>query len=292
MQHQVRWMDEETRSLLQIITDLGVMDKLDRPHQRNATIFTSIPGALAELGINRTLLQVRDKFKKLKYLYLQERKSLQSSGQSSRSQFQFGEEMHRLMGDRPVAVASDHLLESSSSQASCEIPAPSIQYGEDQPGSSTAASCPGPAVSPRPLVDERVPVTDDQQHVGQREEEEEGGGLTERQFRQHLIQEHRLMHLEYRRMYRLIARTAARQDRQYSHFLERLDHADQQHQKVVALHTEFLCTITRELQVPTPAPAEVGTRSAVRSPAESPVREVEQLGRITGPQEEEDCNCN
>ncbi|RXM30207.1 hypothetical protein EOD39_8038 [Acipenser ruthenus] len=100
------------------------------------------------------------------------------------------------------------------------------------------------------------------------------------------------MHLEYRRMYRLIARTAARQDRQYSHFLERLDHADQQHQEVVALHTKFLRTITKELQVPTPALAEVGTRSAVPSPAESAVREVEQLRRITGPQEEEDCNCN
>ncbi|MGH0122786.1 UNVERIFIED_CONTAM: hypothetical protein FKN15_057500 [Acipenser sinensis] len=105
------------------------MDELDRPRQRNATIFTNITGALAELGINRTLLQVRDKFKKLKYLYLQERKRLQFCGQSSRSQFRFWEEMHRLMGDRPVAVSSDHLLESSSSQTSCEIPAPSIQYG-------------------------------------------------------------------------------------------------------------------------------------------------------------------
>ncbi|RXM37128.1 hypothetical protein EOD39_11168 [Acipenser ruthenus] len=94
------------------------------------------------------------------------------------------------------------------------------------------------------------------------------------------------MPLEYRRMYRLIARTAARQDRQHNHLMERLDHADQQHQEVVALHAEFLRTIKRELQVPTPAPAEVGTRSAVRSPAESVVREVEQLGRITGPRVE------
>ena len=75
-------------------------------------------------------------------------------------------------------------------------------------------------------------------------------------------------------MYRLIACTAARQDRQYSHLLERLDHADQQHQEVVALHAEFLRTITRELQVPTLASVEVSTRSAVRSPAESAVREV------------------
>ncbi|MGH0120900.1 UNVERIFIED_CONTAM: hypothetical protein FKN15_014084 [Acipenser sinensis] len=148
-QHQVRWTDEEIRSLLQIIADLGVMDELDRSRQRHATIFTSITGALAEL-----------------------------------------------VGLNPVAAeAAD-------------------------PGASSDA----------PEVQKDVPS--------------------------------------------LIARTAGRWDRQYSHLLERLDHADQQHQEVVALHAEFLRTITRELQMPAPAPYEVGTRSALRSPVESVVREV------------------
>ncbi|RXM31604.1 hypothetical protein EOD39_16762 [Acipenser ruthenus] len=107
-----------------------------------------------------------------------------------------------------------------------------------------------------------------------------GGGLTEQQFRQHLIQEQRLMCLEYRRMYHLIARTAARQDRQYSHLLERLDHADQQHQEVVCVALRISAHNNKRTAG---AYTEVGTRSAVRSPAKSAVQEVEQLGRITGP---------
>ncbi|MGH0118776.1 UNVERIFIED_CONTAM: hypothetical protein FKN15_062238 [Acipenser sinensis] len=114
----MRWTDEETRALIQIITDLDVMESLYRPRQRNVNIYTQVLNALTEIGIQRSTLQVRDKFKKLKYSYLQERNQVWQSGEHSGSQFCFWEEMHVLMGQRPVAVAGDNVLDTSPSAQS------------------------------------------------------------------------------------------------------------------------------------------------------------------------------
>ncbi|MGH0142544.1 UNVERIFIED_CONTAM: hypothetical protein FKN15_019723 [Acipenser sinensis] len=133
----VRWSDEETRVLISIIREEDVMRQLDRPKLRNSFVYQKVVDALSSQGIERTIPQTRDKFKKLKQSYLQERARRSRSGEGGRAQFRFWEEMDCLLGQRPVASVKARLIDTSQpsiSAASCSSP--------NQEGSSTSTSLP------------------------------------------------------------------------------------------------------------------------------------------------------
>ncbi|RXM90823.1 Zinc finger and SCAN domain-containing protein 29 [Acipenser ruthenus] len=111
----LRWTEEETRALINVVSDLGVMSRLDRPKQRNQHVYQQVVNALSRRGTERTVPQARDKFKKLKQSYLQERARRCRSGEAGQSRFRFWEEMNGLLGRRPVAAA--HLTGTSQHAA-------------------------------------------------------------------------------------------------------------------------------------------------------------------------------
>ncbi|XP_041097378.1 uncharacterized protein LOC121308794 isoform X2 [Polyodon spathula] len=132
----VRWSDEETRVLISIIREEGVMRQLDRPKLRNSFVYQKVVDALSNQGIERTVPQTRDKFKKLKQSYLQERARRSRLGEEGRSQFRFWEEMNCLLGQRAVASVTACLIDTSQpsmSAASCTSP---------NQGSSTSTTLP------------------------------------------------------------------------------------------------------------------------------------------------------
>ncbi|KAK6491176.1 hypothetical protein HHUSO_G5925 [Huso huso] len=121
----VRWSDEETRVLISIIREEDVMRQLDRPKLRNSFVYQKVVDALSSQGIERTIPQTRDKFKKLKQSYLQERARRSRSGEGGRAQFRFWDEMDCLLGQRPVASVKARLIDTSQpsiSAASCSSP--------------------------------------------------------------------------------------------------------------------------------------------------------------------------
>lgn len=101
------------------------MRQLDRPKLRNSFVYQKVVDALSSQGIERTIPQTRDKFKKLKQSYLQERARRSRSGEGGRAQFRFWEEMDCLLGQRPVASVKARLIDTSQpsiSAASCSSP--------------------------------------------------------------------------------------------------------------------------------------------------------------------------
>ncbi|MGH0147698.1 UNVERIFIED_CONTAM: hypothetical protein FKN15_011346 [Acipenser sinensis] len=148
---QLRWTEEETRALINVVSDLGVMNQLDRPKQRNQHVYQQVVDALSRRGIERTVPQARDKFKKLKQSYLQERARRCRSGEAGQSRFRFWEEMNSLLGRRPVAAAhltgtSQHAAPEASS--SCLDRDPSASVTTASQSAATASS------SPRPQAEE------------------------------------------------------------------------------------------------------------------------------------------
>ncbi|XP_006001511.1 uncharacterized protein LOC102360760 [Latimeria chalumnae] len=104
------WSEEETRALLAIISDMGVVEALTRKRQRNAAIFGHIHAALKVQGISRSMNQIRMRWKTLKTMYRKEKsKRLQRShnDQWTAYTFQYFGTMEKLLGKqswvRPVA---------------------------------------------------------------------------------------------------------------------------------------------------------------------------------------------
>ncbi|XP_058873626.1 uncharacterized protein LOC117971215 [Acipenser ruthenus] len=127
----LRWTEEETRALINVVSDLGVMSRLDRPKQRNQHVYQQVVNALSRRGTERTVPQTRDKFKKLKQSYLQERARRCRSGEAGQSRFRFWEEMNGLLGRRPVAAAhltgtSQHAAPQASSSCLDQDPSTSV----------------------------------------------------------------------------------------------------------------------------------------------------------------------
>ncbi|XP_041093573.1 uncharacterized protein LOC121305943 [Polyodon spathula] len=171
---QLRWTEEETRALINIVSDLGVMNRLDRPKQRNQHVYKQVVEALSKRGIDRTVPQARDKFKKLKQSYLQERARRCCSGEAGQSRFRFWEEMNGLLGQRPVAA---HLSDTSQHAAS---EASSSCLDQDPSSSETTASQSSAITSssPQPQAEELSKQSDsDAAHVERQEKATEAGEL-------------------------------------------------------------------------------------------------------------------
>ncbi|KAK6466756.1 hypothetical protein HHUSO_G35872 [Huso huso] len=320
---QLRWTEEETRALINVVSDLGVMSRLDRPKQRNQHVYQQVVNALSRRGIERTVPQARDKFKKLKQSYLQERARWCRSGEAGQSRFRFWEEMNSLLGRRPVAAAhftgtSQHAAPQASS--SCLDQDPSTSVTTASQSAATASS------SPRPQAEELSKRSNsDATRVERKEEATEEAELVDetphpqpdvpaRERRRNarpsqcsLVTEYRRSSLlEMRLMRRQMQVTAARQqflfqqaERRRRHDWSRWMRQQQhQHQQTVAMFSEFLHSIA-EAATSHPPAVDVGTDPAVASPgrtqdggqsirrAGSPPREAPVPG-----EEEVSHNCN
>ncbi|MGH0117279.1 UNVERIFIED_CONTAM: hypothetical protein FKN15_032246 [Acipenser sinensis] len=82
---QNRRSEKETQALISIVSDLDVLSQFDHPKQHNKHVYQQVVDALSERGIERTVPQARDKFKKMKQSYLQERARRCRSGEEGRS---------------------------------------------------------------------------------------------------------------------------------------------------------------------------------------------------------------
>ncbi|MGH0150348.1 UNVERIFIED_CONTAM: hypothetical protein FKN15_051146 [Acipenser sinensis] len=174
------------------------MNQLDRPKQRNQHVYQQVVDALSRRGIERTVPQARDKFKKLKQSYLQERARRCRSGEAGQSRFRFWEEMNSLLGRRPVAAAhltgtSQHAAPEASSscldrgtilyiqQSSCNLQSRYLKRivipvcFEDPSASVTTASQSAATASssPRPQAEELSKRSDSDAMRVERQEEAE-----------------------------------------------------------------------------------------------------------------------
>ncbi|KAK1152048.1 hypothetical protein AOXY_G31607 [Acipenser oxyrinchus oxyrinchus] len=320
---QLRWTEEETRALINIVSDLGVMSQLDRPKQRNQHVYQQVVDALSRRGIERTVPQARDKFKKLKQSYLQERARRCRSGEAGQSRFRFWEEMNSLLGRRPVAAAhltgtSQHAAPEASS--SCLDQDPSTSVTAASQSAATASS------SPQPQGEELSKRSDsDATHVERQEEATEDAELVDetlhpqpdvpargrrrnaRPSQCSLVTEYRRSSLlEMRLMRRQMQAAAARQQflfqqaerrrrRDWSRWMRQQQH---QHQQTMAMFSKFMRSIA-EAATSHPPAVDVGTDPAVASPGRT--QDGGQSIRRAGPppreasvpgEEEMPHNCN
>ena len=72
------WTDVEVEKLIAIVEELNVMSVLDSKRQRNGDIFSKVAEQLNSQG--KTMVLCRNKFKKLKLKYKEERNLSSKSG--------------------------------------------------------------------------------------------------------------------------------------------------------------------------------------------------------------------
>ncbi|XP_061432552.1 uncharacterized protein LOC133358314 [Lethenteron reissneri] len=95
----VYWSADESRAIIAIISDLGVVAELDKKRQRNFAIFEQVRQLLSARGIYRTIPQVREKWKKLKEKFLAAKARALGSPEGLPT-FPYMAEMEELLGSR------------------------------------------------------------------------------------------------------------------------------------------------------------------------------------------------
>ena len=107
-----RWCESEVECLLEIWADDSIQSQLDTTH-KNSEVFGAIRDYLEHRGHHRTMIQCRDKVKKLRFQYLRVRDALRRSGSSSneKDKFPWYDAVDQIIGHKPSSEPS--VLESN-----------------------------------------------------------------------------------------------------------------------------------------------------------------------------------
>ena len=77
----VLWSDAEVSTLLGFITDIDAVKMLDGKRQRNEKVFAKLHEMMKDRGMDKSLQQIRCKYKKMKSIYLKEKTKCTKSGE-------------------------------------------------------------------------------------------------------------------------------------------------------------------------------------------------------------------
>ena len=86
------------------------MDRIDGRKSRNEELFKEVHETLVEAGVNRTVDQIKTRWKALKTLYYRAKANNSKSG-SAPTSFPFFAQMDDFMGDRPLANFDRHSVD-------------------------------------------------------------------------------------------------------------------------------------------------------------------------------------
>lgn len=99
------WSGEETVFLLKTLQEQNIMAKLDGRKVRNVEIFSDVYTALKEAGFDRSVDQIKSRWKALKASYSNAKRQNSKSG-SSPANFAYQKEMEDILGGRPLSDVS------------------------------------------------------------------------------------------------------------------------------------------------------------------------------------------
>lgn len=100
---KVAWSRQETTTFLQLCLDEKVPQLLDGKKFRTNETFLSIKTIMDTLNFERTTHQLIEKYRRLKSQFIEAKNHNNRSGQN-RMQFEYYDEMDRLLGGRPVSA--------------------------------------------------------------------------------------------------------------------------------------------------------------------------------------------
>uniref|UniRef100_A0A8C4Q3N2 Myb-like domain-containing protein n=1 Tax=Eptatretus burgeri TaxID=7764 RepID=A0A8C4Q3N2_EPTBU len=91
------WTDNETRTLISLVEDQGMVELCTGKRLRNSNVYQRLSSILAEKGFHRPPEQVRARWKKLKFWYNRDRSTMRTTGRVSPT-FRFFAQLDRLLG--------------------------------------------------------------------------------------------------------------------------------------------------------------------------------------------------
>ncbi|CAL1572582.1 unnamed protein product [Knipowitschia caucasica] len=150
-----RWSDLETECLIEIWSDTSIQYMLDRTH-KNTVVFKQISKYLAERGFSRSVVQCRDKLKKLRTRYHRVRRLMSKSGSSAeeKENFPWYEAVDGILGTkpttRPKVLESNRPVQLISAEQSPETDTSLIEERAVTPlemPEPAAMSTPGPRLT-------------------------------------------------------------------------------------------------------------------------------------------------
>ncbi|KAL1246691.1 hypothetical protein QQF64_034380 [Cirrhinus molitorella] len=101
------WGYSETSVLINILKENNIINRLDGRKIRNADLFKTVHEKLKEAGVDRTVEQIKNKWKILKTAYYKAKLNNNRSGMDP-SSFPFFEEMDEVMGGRPLSNVTEN----------------------------------------------------------------------------------------------------------------------------------------------------------------------------------------
>uniref|UniRef100_UPI00358F3A39 zinc finger protein with KRAB and SCAN domains 2-like isoform X2 n=1 Tax=Myxine glutinosa TaxID=7769 RepID=UPI00358F3A39 len=91
------WTDSETRTLISLIEDQGMVELCTGKRLQNSDVYQRLSSLLAERGFHRPSEQVRARWKKLKFWYNRDRSTTRTTGRVSPT-FRFFAQLDHLLG--------------------------------------------------------------------------------------------------------------------------------------------------------------------------------------------------
>ncbi|KAK7925646.1 hypothetical protein WMY93_007956 [Mugilogobius chulae] len=152
------WSVSDTNTLLELLKEMKIVQRLDGRKVRNNELFIQVHERLKEAGIERTIEQIKNRWKSLKSAYYKAKTQNNRSG-SDPSSFPFYSLMDDLMGERPLSnvpsngvdvgfeeeestptadVTDDGITDDSSSEGGPESTEVSTDGGEKRKRSSSS----------------------------------------------------------------------------------------------------------------------------------------------------------
>lgn len=101
------WSVDETNVLLDILKDLKIINRLDGRKQRNDDLFRDVFEKLNQAGVNRSLEQIKNRWKALKSGFYKAKNDSGRSG-AAPTAFVFYQRVNEILGGRPLANTEDN----------------------------------------------------------------------------------------------------------------------------------------------------------------------------------------
>ncbi|CAM4575287.1 unnamed protein product [Leuciscus chuanchicus] len=101
------WSATETNVLISILKEQNIIERLDGRKFRNTDLFKNVHDKLKEVGVDRTVEQIRNRWKTLKSAYYKAKLHNNRSGVDP-TNFPFYDQMDEVMGGRPLSNVGEN----------------------------------------------------------------------------------------------------------------------------------------------------------------------------------------
>ncbi|KAL5246427.1 hypothetical protein ACI65C_013835 [Semiaphis heraclei] len=144
------WSDKEVKDLLVIFKEKNIMSALDGKRYRNGEILGAVQIEMTALGYNKTVEQIRAKWKALKHLYKDKEYCNRKSGNDRKDGGEWDEELDELLKSRPSVKPLDYGVDSIESddevQVGFQINDMEVVFSNDIDIAGTSLTVEGPEV--------------------------------------------------------------------------------------------------------------------------------------------------